>query len=39
MIFTELELQDAYVIESEKLEDERGFFARTWDSTILLLMD
>ena len=34
MIFTKLELQGAYIIEPEKLEDERGFFARAWDSTI-----
>jgi dTDP-4-dehydrorhamnose 3,5-epimerase len=30
MIFTETKLQGAFVIEPEKLEDERGFFARTW---------
>lgn len=30
MIFTETKLKGAYVIEVEKLEDERGFFARTW---------
>lgn len=27
----ETELKGAFVIEPEKLEDERGFFARTWD--------
>jgi dTDP-4-dehydrorhamnose 3,5-epimerase len=30
MIFTELRLQGAYLIEPERREDERGFFARTW---------
>ena len=30
MIFTPLGLPGAFVIELEKLEDERGFFARTW---------
>jgi dTDP-4-dehydrorhamnose 3,5-epimerase len=30
MIFTETELEGAFVIEPERLEDERGFFARTW---------
>src|SRR5262245_10132890 len=30
MIFTETTLSGAYVIELEKLEDERGFFARSW---------
>ena len=30
MIFTSTKLQDAYIIEPKKLEDERGFFARTW---------
>jgi len=32
MIFTETKLRGAYVIEPEKLEDERGFFARTWSA-------
>lgn len=31
MIFTETKLKGTYIIEPEKLEDERGFFARTWD--------
>ncbi len=31
MIFTETELGGAFVIEPERIEDERGFFARTWD--------
>jgi dTDP-4-dehydrorhamnose 3,5-epimerase len=31
MIFTETKLSGAYVIEIEKIEDERGFFARTFD--------
>lgn len=31
MIFTETKLVGSYIIEIEKCEDERGFFARTWD--------
>ena len=31
MIFYETKLSGAYVIEIEKIEDERGFFARTFD--------
>lgn len=30
MIFTETPLQGAYIIDPERLADERGFFARTW---------
>lgn len=30
MIFTETKLKGAYIIEIEKLEDKRGFFARAW---------
>jgi dTDP-4-dehydrorhamnose 3,5-epimerase len=30
MIFTETDLKGAYIIEPEKLADDRGFFARTW---------
>jgi len=30
VIFTEIELKGAYVIEIEKLKDHRGFFARSW---------
>lgn len=30
MKFTETELSGAWIIDLEKLEDERGFFARTW---------
>lgn len=30
MIFTETRLKGAFIIEPERLEDERGFFARTW---------
>jgi dTDP-4-dehydrorhamnose 3,5-epimerase len=30
MIFTEIKLKGAFVIEINKLEDERGFFGRTW---------
>lgn len=31
MLFTETKLKGSFVIELEKLEDERGFFARSWD--------
>jgi len=34
MIFTETELKGAFIIELELLEDERGFFARTWDKKL-----
>ncbi len=34
MIFTETKLKGVFIIEPEKLEDERGFFARTWDQKI-----
>ena len=30
MIFTETKLKGSSIIEPERLEDERGFFARTW---------
>lgn len=30
MIFRETELKGAYVIDPQRLEDERGFFARSW---------
>lgn len=30
MIFTETKLKGAFIIEIEKLEDERGFFGRSW---------
>ena len=30
MIFRETKLSGAYVIEPERISDERGFFARTW---------
>ncbi len=32
MIFEELDLPGAYVLDIEKHEDGRGFFARTWDT-------
>lgn len=32
MIFTETKLKGSFIIEPEKIEDERGFFARTWDN-------
>jgi dTDP-4-dehydrorhamnose 3,5-epimerase len=31
MIFRKTAIHGAWVIEPERLEDERGFFARTWD--------
>jgi len=34
LILTETKLKGAFVIELEKLEDERGFFARVWDRNI-----
>jgi dTDP-4-dehydrorhamnose 3,5-epimerase len=30
MIFTETQFKGAYIIDPERIEDERGFFARTW---------
>ncbi len=30
MIFIETELKGAYIVEPQRLEDERGFFARVW---------
>lgn len=30
MFFTETKLKGAFILEPEKLEDERGFFARSW---------
>jgi len=30
MIFRELELKGSFIIEIEKIEDERGFFGRAW---------
>jgi len=30
MVFTETRLKGAFVIEPERIEDERGFFARSW---------
>lgn len=35
LIFTETRLKGAYVIEISRQEDERGFFARSWDKKIL----
>jgi dTDP-4-dehydrorhamnose 3,5-epimerase len=32
MIFSDTGIDGAWVIEAERLEDERGFFARTWDA-------
>lgn len=30
MIFTETKLKGAFILEIKKLEDERGFFGRSW---------
>lgn len=30
MIFTETQLRGAFIVDLERLEDERGFFARSW---------
>jgi len=34
LIFVETELKGAFIIELEKLADERGFFARIWDQKL-----
>jgi len=34
MIFAETKLEGAFIIEPEKFEDKRGFFATTWDRKI-----
>ena len=34
MIFSETRLKGAFVIQFEKIMDERGFFARSWDKSI-----
>ena len=34
MIFEELELQGSFIIKPEKMNDERGFFARSWEKKI-----
>lgn len=34
MIFEKTKLQGAHIIKIEKIEDERGFFGRTWDKKI-----
>ena len=34
MKFLETDLEDVYIIQLEKLEDERGFFTRVWDKKI-----
>ncbi len=35
MIFVETKLKGAYIIDLEKKEDHRGFFARGWDGNLL----
>jgi len=32
MIFRQTEIKGVWVVEPERFEDERGFFARTWDA-------
>ena len=32
MLFREKEIEGVWVVEPERYEDERGFFARTWDT-------
>ena len=34
LILKELKFQGVFLIEIEKITDERGFFARTWDKKI-----
>ena len=34
MKFTKTKLEGMYVIDIEKIEDQRGFFARTWDKDV-----
>jgi len=34
MNFIELEFKGSYIVEPKKIEDERGFFARSWDKKI-----
>lgn len=34
MIITETKLKGAFLIDIERIEDERGFFARSWDKKI-----
>lgn len=34
MRFTEIKLNGAFIIEMERTQDERGFFARAWDGDV-----
>ncbi len=34
MIFNETKLKGSFIIDVEKINDDRGFFARTWDKDI-----
>ena len=34
MKFIKTELEDAFIIEIEKINDQRGFFSRSWDTNI-----
>ena len=38
MKFLETKIQGVYIIELEKIEDERGYFARTFDKKEFLEM-
>lgn len=39
MIFNKTQLQDAYVIYIEKIKDERGFFANSWNNEVFKQKD
>jgi len=34
LIFTETKLKGSYIVDIEQINDERGFFARSWDKNI-----
>ena len=34
MKLTKMRLEGAYIIDIEKIEDNRGFFARMWDKDV-----
>lgn len=35
MVFTETKLQGAFLIDIERIKDDRGFFGRSWDKDIM----
>lgn len=39
MIFKKMKLDGVFVLEIEKIKDERGFFARSWDTEIFSKMN